>query len=808
MPNKTAGGIFINNTFYWLAIMIMMTGLYLTIRVDYLLFHSLIELFSIIVAETVFIVTWNSARYIKNKYLIIVGISYFFIGILDLLHTLSYKGMPIFTDYDYYANQLWIAARSMESCTLLLAFLLLPAKKSPNNRLIFLFYSLLTSFLIAAIFYWKIFPICFVEGKGLTDFKIYSEYVICIIIVSSIVLLINNNKEFESSVYKSILFSMIFTIISELAFTFYVDNYGISNLIGHYFKLFSFMMIYRAIVVTGIERPYELIFKELNQTNIDLRKEIAFRVQIEDELASEITERKSVELALRENEFFFKESQRATATGSYRVDLIADKWVSSEVLNAIFGIDEDYSRTISGWVDLLHPEDRDILAEYLKTEVIAGGKPFSKEYRIIRATDGATRWVHGLGEVTSDDKGISVSLIGTIQDITQRKQVEETLLEKDQRFLLATEATGVGLWEWNVMTNQIRWDSQMFRIYGIAPTADGCVHYTDWSKAVVPEDLAEQEAILNKTAMGGAQSSRQFRILRHSDGERRQLEAVETVRRNDQGLIQWVIGTNLDVTERKQAEEAMTLLNHELENRVSVRTLELREKDEMLLLQSRQAAMGEMIGNIAHQWRQPLNTLGLTIQQLALFYERGKFTKEYLNRSIGRSMEIIQHMSQTIDDFRNYFKPDKEKVEFKAQAAIATTLSLIDDSLKSKNIQTEVVQLGDPIIYGHRNEFSQALLNILNNSSDVLTERDIKESKVTITLSSGDGTAVVIVADNAGGVPEESISKVFDPYFTTKGPQRGTGVGLFMAKTIIEKNMGGRLSVRNGDDGAEFRIEV
>ena len=125
----------------------------------------------------------------------------------------------------------------MESCTLLLAFLLLAAKKSPNNRLIFLFYSLLTSFLIAAIFYWKIFPICFVEGKGLTDFKIYSEYVICIIIVSSIVLLINNNKEFESSVYKSILFSMIFTIISELAFTFYVDNYGISNLIGHYFKL-------------------------------------------------------------------------------------------------------------------------------------------------------------------------------------------------------------------------------------------------------------------------------------------------------------------------------------------------------------------------------------------------------------------------------------------------------------------------------------------------------------------------------------------------------------------------------------------
>jgi signal transduction histidine kinase len=218
--------------------------------------------------------------------------------------------------------------------------------------------------------------------------------------------------------------------------------------------------------------------------------------------------------------------------------------------------------------------------------------------------------------------------------------------------------------------------------------------------------------------------------------------------------------------------------------------------------------MGEMINNIAHQWRQPLNTLGLAIQQLSLYYDLGKFDRNFLSQSTDRSMGLIQHMSKTIDDFRHYFRPDKEKIKFNVHEAIVNTLSLLEGSLQNPRISIEIVAKNESVIDGFQNEYVQVILNILINARDAFIEKEIDDPRVTITICGEDSSSVVTIADNAGGIPVEIIGKIFDPYFTTKGPQRGTGIGLFMSKAIIEKNMGGRLIVRNIAKGAEFRIEV
>lgn len=235
---------------------------------------------------------------------------------------------------------------------------------------------------------------------------------------------------------------------------------------------------------------------------------------------------------------------------------------------------------------------------------------------------------------------------------------------------------------------------------------------------------------------------------------------------------------------------------------------ELREKEQLLIQQSRMAAMGEMLGNIAHQWRQPLNVLGVKIQEMGLSFRYGELTKELVDANIAKSMEILQHMSQTITVFQGFTTPDKEKSLFRVEQVIGNTVQLVDESLKKNGIALVVNSIGDPHVNGYPNEFSQVLMSMIMNAKDAFLEQRTVNPCVTVLTFTENGKSVVTVTDNAGGIKEEIMDKIFDPYFTTKGLGKGTGIGLFLSKTIIEKNMGGRLNVRNVADGAEFRIEV
>ena len=264
---------------------LVLFGLYSTSLYSYLLFHSLVEIFSIVVAFSIFIIAWNSRRTLDNNYLLFIGVAYLFIGGLDLIHTLAYTGMGMFQGYgSNLPTQLWIASRYTESLSLLIAFIYFGRKLKIN--LVFIAYTIATALLLMSIFYWNIFPVCFIEGLGLTPFKKVSEYIISLILLGSIALLFKKRGEFDRNVLQLLATSIILTIGAELTFTFYISVYGFSNLVGHFFKLLSFYFIYRALIETGITKPFNLLFRNLKQSEVALSQRAEELAHSNTELAA------------------------------------------------------------------------------------------------------------------------------------------------------------------------------------------------------------------------------------------------------------------------------------------------------------------------------------------------------------------------------------------------------------------------------------------------------------------------------------------------------------------------------------------
>jgi two-component system NtrC family sensor kinase len=249
-------------------------------------------------------------------------------------------------------------------------------------------------------------------------------------------------------------------------------------------------------------------------------------------------------------------------------------------------------------------------------------------------------------------------------------------------------------------------------------------------------------------------------------------------------------------------------LNEELEKRVIEKVEENREKDKMLIQQSRLAAMGEMIGNIAHQWRQPLNSLGLVMQNIQIAYDTGRLDADYIDRVTQKGMKLIDSMSHTIDDFRNFFKPNKAKESFDVADALASALDLVESSFKNHRIDVTMETEKNLVAYGFPSEFSQVILNILVNAKDALIEREVDQKWIGIHAFRDSDDIAITIEDNAGGIAKDVIEKIFDPYFTTKDANSGTGLGLYMSKIIISRNMNGQIFVQNSELGAKFTIKI
>ena len=512
-------------------------GLYLSSRYNYLLFHSLAEIFSILVACGIFVVAWNARRFLDNLYLLFIGIAYLFVGGLDLLHTLAYKGMGVFQGYGTdLPTQLWIAARYLESLSLLVAPLFLGRKLKVN--FVFLGYSLAFSLLLGSIFYWNVFPTCFVEGTGLTSFKKVSEYVISVILCASIVALVRKRRDFDTDVLRLLITSICVTIGSEVAFTLYVHAYGFANLIGHYFKIVSFYLIYRAFIETGLRRPYSLLFRSLQESEERFRQ-----------------------LAENVRDVF---------------------WIGSpdwkEVLYISPTYEEVWCRSCESlyqqphsWLDAVAEEDRErVIAEIDKKSAGDLSEPEFPEYRVVRP-DGSVRWILARAFPIHNECGEIYRIAGIAEDITERKQAEEEIVRARDEWERTFDSVPDLIM---ILDNEHR----IVRVNRATATKLGrnpaevvglhcyeLIHGTD-----EPPSFCPHAALL----MDGEEHSTEI----HEDRLRGNFLLSVSPLRDGNGQLMGSVHVARDITQRKRQEEELRRYRDELQELVRERTAELQEQ--------------------------------------------------------------------------------------------------------------------------------------------------------------------------------------------------------------------------------------
>jgi len=373
-----------------------LVALYLLGLRDYLLFHILAELLTIIVAGSIFLIVWNTRHLMTNDYVAFLGVAYLFVGAIDLIHTLTYQGMAILPQYgNNVPTQLWIAARAMQSVALLVAPLFFVRKIRYGIALLILAgaFFLMTS----AILWWGIFPTCYVDGVGLTEFKKIAEYAISFVLIAGWLVLWRNRARFRADVFTWLSLSVVLAIGSELAFTFYVSVYGLSNFIGHLLKLASFFALYKAIVETGLRMPHALLFKELNDSERAL--------EVERDFAEGLIETAQlIVLVLDTQGRILRFNHYMEELSGYRSeDVVGKDWITT----------------------FLPPRDHDAIRR--KFVAAFSDEPTRGNVNSIVTRGGEERLIEWFDRSFRDKEGMIAGLISIGTDVTERQHTEELL---------------------------------------------------------------------------------------------------------------------------------------------------------------------------------------------------------------------------------------------------------------------------------------------------------------------------------------------------------------------------------------------
>lgn len=523
----------------------------------------------------------------------------------------------------------------------------------------------------------------------------------------------------------------------------------------------------------------------------------------------DVSEREEAKRALEENEQKLINAQSIAKTGNWEIVFETNEMFWSDEIYSIFEIGKDYPLTIDNYNRLIHPDDIAQLTESFINS-LEHKESFNTTHRILTSRD-KIKYVEEKGYTIYDKKGKPIRSLGTTQDITERKLVEIELQKSKSYLDEAQRIAKVGNFELYLDDQTANWSDEVYRIYGFEienkkPTLE------KYRKQMHPDDIENQYAIFSQALKEKRGYTVTYRITSLS-GEEKQIEEKGYFELDKKGNPIKVIGTMQDITSnflvKKALEESrvqLTQINKDLEKRVKEEVEKSRDKDHLLIQQSRFSVLGEMIGNIAHQWRQPLTEVGLLINDLEDAFSFGVLNKAYFEKTTEIVYRRLKYMSDTINDFSKMHTDDFKKEEFSPKELIEKLIQFTAGTIKKNKIQIRFMCNDDFEVQGYPNMLSHILLNLLNNSRDILVERSIKRPKIWIKLEKNESNYCIRVLDNGKGIDKDVIDKIFDPYFTTKDKKRGSGLGLYMTKSMVEKQMHGQIQVQNQRDGAEFKI--
>ena len=493
----------------------------------------------------------------------------------------------------------------------------------------------------------------------------------------------------------------------------------------------------------------------------------------------------------------------ASNDGLWDIDFDSDKIYFSNKWLEISGYEEGEIINFANWFKLIHKDDKYDVEQLFEQIFTCKQNDFMCEYRLKTKNEGF-KWILARGRLFIDNDTGHKRMLMMSMDIDKNKRLKKELLDVE---LLVEDGKIVLFKLFNDEDLSVKYISNAIKNYGYSKELFEKKEM-NFLNLIYKEDINIIKVAINAAI---SQNLKDFTFVCraiNAANEIRWISCRVLVLKDHSGNVVNFYGYLNDITKIKLSEQ-------DLKIKVEEELSKNREKDRILIQQSKLASMGEMLGNIAHQWRQPLNSVSLFLQFIKDNYENEHLNKDanelMINKYFDKSFTQIQYMSQTIDDFRNFYKPSKQREYFSIKSSILSTIEIIKAQLKVEDIEL-IIDIEEKELLGFENELKQSLLNIFNNAQDAIKQKRQKEkfdAYIKVKTKFYVDYLEIIIKNNGGQINEATISRVFEPYFTTKFESQGTGIGLYMTKSIIETNMNGTIMVKNiENDSVSFKIKL